>query len=67
MKCKLKNFNSLIATFFYSCFVRKIYFTAKILIIHIIPTGLICISAYAEAHLEHSRISAVELLWENYK
>ena len=30
MKCRLRNFNSLIATLFHSSFVRKIYFTAKI-------------------------------------
>ena len=32
MKCRLKNFNSLIATLFHSSFVWKTYFTAKIFI-----------------------------------
>ena len=62
MNCRLKKLNSLIATLFHSSFVRKIYFTAKIFIMHIISMGLTCMQVYAEAYLEPSKTSTVELL-----
>ena len=55
MKCGVP----LIATLFHSFFVRERYFTAKVFNIHTISMGL--------AHLQPSRTSTVELLWENKK
>ena len=61
MKCRLRDFNSLIATLFHSSiFIMHI-------IMHIISMGLICMLVYAEAYLEPSKTSAVELPWENYR
>ena len=62
MKCRLRNFDSLITTLFHSSFVRKSYFTAKIFIMYTSSMGLTCKYVYAEAYLEPSRTSAVELL-----
>ena len=45
--------------------IGKMYFTAKIFNMHIISMGLNWM--YAEAYLEISRTSMVELLWENHK
>ena len=44
---------------------EKMYFTAKIFNMHIISMGLAW--KYAEAYLEPSKTSMVELLYKNYK
>ena len=57
-------FDSFTASLFHSSFVRKAYFTAKILYTHIISMRLTCMSMYAEVHLKPSLTSlvGVELL-----
>ena len=44
--------SSVIATLFHSSFVRKRYFTAKILNMHTNSVGLVCMLIYAELCIE---------------
>ena len=61
------SFNSLTATLFHFSFVRKSIFAAKIFNVHIISMGLTSMLMYAEAYLEPSRTSMMELLCKNHK
>ena len=64
MKQKLRKFSliRLLQLYFTLLLPENVYFTAKMLAMHIISIELICMEMYVEAYLEPSRTSVVELV-----
>ena len=69
MKQKLRKFSliCLLQLYFILLLPENVYFTEKMLVMHIISIELTCMEMYVEAYLEPSRTSMVELVCKNQK
>ena len=68
MKQKLRKFSLIrLLQLYFILLPENLYFTAKMLVMHIISIKLTCMEMYVEAYLEPSRTSMVELVCKNHK
>ena len=69
MKYRLRKFPliRLLLLYFIAVLSENVHFTENIFNMHIISMGLSCLYMYAEACLESSQTSMVELLSRNHK